>query len=192
MALTISTAPTIEPITVAELKQQCRIDNDDADDLLLSYIVAARGVVESRLRRQLITATWRLNLDRFPSWCIDIPLPPLLSITSVQYLDSDGTTQTLASSEYTVDIRSEPGRLTPAYGKSWPTTRDQVNAVTILYTAGYGDTRASVPQGIRQAIRLLAAHYYEMREPIVTGTIVAKVPETVDALIQQYRLMQYV
>ena len=58
-----------------------------------------------------------------------------------------------------------------AYDKSFPSIRTQANAVTVVYTAGYGTGTTDVPESIRLAIRLLVGSYYENRE----ATSVAKV-----------------
>ena len=40
-------------ITLDEIKLQCRIDNDDEDDLLSGYLVAAKAMVENHTNRVL-------------------------------------------------------------------------------------------------------------------------------------------
>src|SRR4030067_860491 len=83
----------------------------------------------------LITQTWELYLDAFPAWEIRVPKPTLQSITSIVYTDTDGILQTLAGSMYLVDNKSEPGRITPAFGEVWPVTRAQINAVIVRFVA---------------------------------------------------------
>ena len=78
MALAIKTAPTTEPLTIDEAKLHLREDGTDQDDLISSLIVAARQHVEDVLKRSLITQTWELWLEEFPSRdYIEIPFPPL-------------------------------------------------------------------------------------------------------------------
>ena len=84
-----------------------------------------------------------------------------------------------------------PGRVKQADGESWPAVSDNPQAVVITFVAGYGTGTTDVPEGIRLAIRMLTSHWYESREPIVIGTIVAKIPTTVDALLMQYRVPDY-
>lgn len=176
MALQLVTPPTVEPVTVDEMKLHCRIDHDDEDVAIGQYIVAARKYAETQLRRQLCTATWKLYLDCFPCWQIDVPLPPLVSVTTLTYTDTGGTTQTLTENTHFIkDIYSEPGRITPAYQQTWPSTRDVMNAVALTFVAGYGDPD-DVPEPIRFGIKLLVAEMYDKREPTVTGAIIASVP----------------
>lgn len=158
-----------------------------ADDAQLAALVtAAREMAEAITRRALLTQTWDLFLDEFPAAEIEVPLPRLQSVTSITYTDAAGVSQTLAAGAYQVDTASEPARLLPAYGTSWPCTRAVPNAVAVRYVAGYGDTPADVPQPIRQAVLLLVSGLYE-----------AAVPEealknsTVHALLAPHRVLRF-
>lgn len=188
--LRLHTPPAVEPISVEEAKSHARIDIDADDTLLGDYIAAAREWAERYTRRQFCTATWEWTLDRFPCSSLQAllaPRPPLASVSEIRYVDQDGATQVWDAGEYQVDARSEPGRILPAYGHTWPATRAQLAAVTITFVAGYGDAD-DVPQALRTAVRMLVSHQYETREPIVTGTIVATVPLGVEALLRAYRV----
>lgn len=192
MGLTLVTAPATEPITLDEAKKHCRVDVSDEDDLIRSLIVAARQHVESFTHRALVTQTWDYKLDGFPALgeCFEVPLAPVLSVTSITYLDTAGSSQTWSSSNYLTDIQagnySQRMRITPAYGISYPSTYGVMNAATVRFVAGYGAASA-VPQAIKAAIKILIGHWYRTREPIVTGTIVASVPMSVDALLWPYK-----
>lgn len=177
------TDATEEPVTWEQLQAQCRIDANDEQVYGESLIVAARQLVEARLRRALVTQTWRLNLDCFPDWAIEINKPRLIAVTHVKYKEvSDGTLTTLDSGDYTIDADSEPGRIMPAYGLSWPGVYDEVNAVQVTFTAGYGDADV-VPQSIKQAVLLLASHWFANREPVNIGNITSLLPMGVDSLL---------
>lgn len=109
----------------------------------------------------------------------------------VSYLDPSGVLQTLSSSAYIVgnqDNDKENGQLwlNSAAGYSWPSVLNQFNAVRIRYSVGYA-TAADVPEPLKQSIKLLISQMYEYRTPEVTGTIVAKIGFTIDALTQPYR-----
>ncbi len=182
MSLSLVTGPASEPVTLDQFKTHARIIRDDDDAFSQSCIVAARQYAEAKQRRQLMPATWRLTLDAFPEWYLGIPLPPLQSITSIAYVDDNGATQTLNPSLYIVDTYREPGLIVPAYGQAWPVARFQPNAVTVVFVAGYANA-AAVPDATKHAIKLLASHYYENREAVVTGTITGVLPLGVDALL---------
>ena len=169
MSLKIQTAPAIEPVTLNEAKVNLRIDTSPAtahpdDSLITSHIKTSRRWCEGFQNRAYITQTWDLYLDAFPNKdSIEIPLPPLQSVTYLKYKDSAGDLQTWDSSNYIVDINSEPGRIVLAYGKSWPMTYDEIQAVQIRFVAGYGDSAIDVPEEIKTAIYLKVTDLYENR-----------------------------
>jgi len=182
-----STAPTNEAVTLTEVLRHANITDDDTDTqiLLAEMVPKATRVVERALNRQLITATWKWYGEEFPDEILLEKLP-VATVSSIQYVDAEGTTQTLAATGYQTDLNSKdtPGRIKPAYGTSWPSTRgDTYNAVTVTFTAGYGGTAASVPATYKHAISMLCAHWYENREQYVTGTIVSEIPDTLKTLL---------
>ncbi len=201
-----ATPPAAEPVSLVEIKAHCRVDISDDDALLGGLIVAARQHVESLTRRQLINATWRLSLDAFPGvtrhvggWPrsaaegadIRLPRPRLQSVTSITYLDAAGAAQTLSPSSYTVSGDEEPGRIALAPGSDWPDTQaDRINAVQITYVSGYGADASSVPQALKQAVLLLAAHWYENREAVVVGTINSALAMAVESLCWPHTCME--
>lgn len=167
--LSLVTGPTTWPLSVADCKQHLRIDHSDEDTLIEGYLRAATAQAETVLDRQIMPATWRLSFHGFCGWQIDIPKPPLQSVSSITYLDTAGTTQTLSSSLYIVDTYSEPGRITPAYNAVWPSVRWQMNSVIITFVAGYTSALV-VPDRIKTGIKFLVSQWYEHRE-LTTGGI---------------------
>jgi uncharacterized phiE125 gp8 family phage protein len=184
-----TTSPFDDIITLQELKAHCRIDASDEDTYLEALILAARQYAENYTWRAFQTQTWRVTYDCFPC-IIEVPRPPLQSVTSIQYVDDAGDTQTLSTSLYQVDTKSQPGRIIPAYGASWPTVRsDTLNAVTVNFVAGYGDDPDDVPAGLRHAVKLIAAQWYERREPVEVGAVtVSALPLAVDALLGMHSM----
>lgn len=219
MSLTLVTPPAVLPVTEAEVWDHLRVPLlgspaapvDQAH--ILTLIRAIVGWLDGKdgiLGRALVTQTWDLKMDAFPGcrtsetgYCgsaaaadaIRVPLPPLQSVTSIGYVDSAGATQTLAASKYTVDTASLPARIVPVYGETWPSTRDEVDAVTVRFVAGYAgdgaspeDLRANVPTAIKQAIKILVAEAYQHREASVVGQAVAAMPFAAQALLAPYRV----
>lgn len=182
-AVVVTSEPAIEPVSLATAKLHCKIDTSEDDDLVTVLISTARRWCEARIAQQFITATRVLYLDRLPGDVITIPYPPLQAVSGITYVDSGGTTQTWSSSLYDVDIKTLPGRIRPKWGQTWPDVREQMNAVAVTYTCGYGLTAATVPTPIRQAMLLLIGHWYENREAINVGNIVSDVPLTIESLL---------
>ena len=189
--LILVTPPAGEPVSLTEAKAHLRIDSADDDSLIGALITAARQAAEAHMRRALITQTWRLTLDRFPAapqawWdgvrqaadmpgdgsVIELPRPPLVSVTSVTaYDDADNATVAGASS-YFVDSDGEPGRIVLRSGQTWPAAVRVANGVEVVFVAGYGAASA-VPQAIRQGMLMLIGQLFENREAMDGGAATA-------------------
>jgi uncharacterized phiE125 gp8 family phage protein len=191
MALTLITAPSAEPISVSEAKAspslRVAVATDDTD--IGTLITTARKLAETYTLHALVTQTWELVLDGFPTGGIVVPLPPLQSVTSVKYIDTDGTQQTLSALLYSVDTDTIPGLITPAYGEVWPVTRDEVNAVRVRFVAGFG-AASDVPEDIKSWIKIMVGTMYDNPQAVVVGVgqTVAPIPRNfVDGLLDDYR-----
>lgn len=185
--LTRTAAPATEPVSVEELKQHLNYTDSDQDQLISSYITTAREMVETDTERALITQTWTLKIDGFPSDGIEGRLCPLGSVLSITYTDSAGDSQTLATSVYLVS-GSEPWRVSLKSGQVWPTTYDQKDVVTVTFTAGYGGA-ADVPERAKQAIRLLVGHWFQNREAV--GQVGDEIVLAYNSLIDRLRWSGY-
>lgn len=185
----VTTAPTVEPVSVTDCKNQLRIDTSSDDTLISGYITAARETLERLMRRSFNTQTITMKLDGFPSGSIQInlPRPPTVSATSVVYVDENGATQTWSSANYTVDVQANPASISPNYDVDYPNTRTQPNNVTVVYVAGYGATAADVPEGIRLAIKMLVGNWYENREALVDHHL-RDVPLGIKMLVAAYEM----
>lgn len=139
MAKQIKTPPAREPVSLALAKSHLRVDGTDDDNLISGLIVAARRWCENYQNRTYMEQTWELWLDDFPAEdYIEIPLPPLQSITSIKYYDTDDTEATVTATDYIVDATGFIGRVVLADGKSWPTTSLRpAKGVCIEFVCGY-------------------------------------------------------
>lgn len=190
MGALLITPPSSEPVTLEEARAHLRLDDTTEDVYVEGLLRGARQHVEEVCWRGLVTQTWELVLDAFPDEDeVELPKGNLASITSVTYVDANGASQVLATTEYVADAVSVPGKLRLAYGKSWPSTRGQWDAVRVRYVVGW--SVAQVPQPIKQALLLLVSQMFEHRTPEVSGTIVSKVAFAVEALLAPYRLVGF-
>ncbi len=188
--LTETVAPTVEPVTLAEAKIHLRQDFPDDDDLITTLIAAARQHISMFTRRAFVDTTYTMKLDAYPTE-IWVPRSPLSSVTSITYIDSDGNSQTEASSVYDVDTDTEPGRISLADGQSWSDTRQQNNAVTVTFVAGYGAAATNVPETIRAAIKLLVGHWYQSREAVAVsiGGNIVEIPLALQMILDGQRVL---
>lgn len=203
MPLQLLTPPSVEPVTLDEAKAWLRVDTAYDDLLILGLVTAARIYAEEKTHRSLITQTWKLVLDSFPGpslmgvpygkafslpgHAIQLERPPVVSVTSINYLDMSSTPQVMPSTDYAVDLTSEPARVTPIFGKIWPINLPQIGSVSITYQAGYGTTMDTVPAGIKTWMMLRMGALYENREEVVVGSriVVAELPY-IDALLDPW------
>lgn len=141
-------SPSAEPVTLTEAKLQLRQNTADDDAAIIRRIRAAREWAEGITSRAIPAQTFELWFDEFPcdSGPIKVPNPPLGSVESVKYVDAAGTLTTVAAADYQVSTAREPGEIVPAFAKTWPTPRAQLDAVRIRYVAGWACT--SIAAGI--------------------------------------------
>lgn len=196
MIITRSVDPTQEPVTLEEVKEFLNITFNDKDKVLNSLITAAARNIEAYVHRSLVEQTWKYYLQGWPSGNeIKLPYPPLQSVTSVKYTDSDDSQTTWSSSSYEVDTDAEPGRIILAYGETWPsTTLSPKNPIEIEYVAGYDgdgespeDLAANIPESIKIAIKFdIEMHYARSSESFIN-----KLMSTRDALLFPYRVWTF-
>lgn len=186
MALRRITAPTTLAVTLADVVAQVKLNVGDDDALITSMLWSAMFLAEKETGRALMTQTWELTLDAFPD-AIELTRVPVQSIASFTYVDKNGATQNLTGSTYVLDTADGYGTayLVPAYATSWPTTRDQINAVKLQYVAGYADA-ASVPEPIKQWMRAMVAAMYKDREAYSDAKSYKL--EYLDGLLDEFRI----
>lgn len=194
----ITVGPDALPISLARVKEHVRVDGTGDDNLLTLYLAAAVSQAESITNRQLLQATRTLTLDQFPDSgeAIELPYPPLQSVSSVSYVDVNGDTQTLVpGDDYTLDNASDvtPALLWPV-DSDWPATKsDTPAAVTIVYVCGWTQSGspavADLPEAVEQWLLLRAAGLYGQRENVAMGNPheFKQLPRTfVDALLDPW------
>ena len=178
------------PISTAEAKTHLRVVHDEDDTYILTLINAATDWAEEFCRRKFMSQTAYLYLPAFPGAdYIKVPFGELQSVTSISYEDADGATQTLSSALYDVITDQLLGKVRLEPNETWPITESgRENAVTVTFLCGYGDESA-VPAPIKHALKLWISHLYEVREPVIIGTITAKMPLSIEALLWPYRIL---
>jgi uncharacterized phiE125 gp8 family phage protein len=167
MSLKITSQPASEPVTLAEVKLHLRLESDytTEDDALDRYIQAAREYCEGFQRRAYISTTYEMYLDSFPAGdAIKIPVNPLISVTSVNYYDTDDTEATMSSDDYLVETDNYESQISLKYGKNWPsTTLRPHRGVIVTFVAGYGADATYTPESVKQSVLLLVGDYYANR-----------------------------
>lgn len=190
MPLVMTSPPAAEPVTVADAKAHLRIDTDAEDTLIASLVLTSRLHIETALSLALITQSWTLLRDRWPSaGHVDLPLAPLRSVGEVRVKTANGDASVVPEQSYLIDLASRPPRLV------WnncapPLPGLAANGIEIELTAGFGDTADSVPAPLKRAILMLTAHWYEHRDPQEIGRAGARIPDAVSDLINPFRTIR--
>jgi|GEM_PF-490557 len=197
------------PLSLAEVKKSLRIDHDDDDDLIQSFMDAALALFDGAngcLGRAFLTQKWELRQARFSRWPyywgpaqrsydrvydplkwlewmrVEIPLPPLQSIDSIQYYDGAGVLQTLDPATYTIQLGGVGmWALLPLRGQVWPACdSSRLDAVRIKFTAGYKTIPAlkAERKTLLQAMMLMVGLWNENREAALVAdrAAVAELP----------------
>lgn len=184
MTIEITGTPSLDDIvTVAEIKSYLRVDYS-ADDTLIGVLRnAAITWVEDYCNTRMGDVTAVGYIDYFAP--TRVPVGPVNSITSITYTAPSGSTETLDTSKYYSDLKTKPARI---MFDNVPDVKDEaLNRVQVNMNLGYPE--ADVPQPLVQAVKLMTAHLYETRIPVVTGTITSEVPLALKALLNPYRVL---
>jgi len=150
-ALTITSQPDGELLSVDDAKRHLRVYDGSLDDEVTLLIRAARDYCERFTQRTLRTSVAR-TLKQCEWWCheLRLPWPPLLTVSAVTYYDSSNSLQTLASSNYSVETSTDGGgRIVWATAATIPSLYSRPDAVNVAFTTGYADATALPPVALQ-------------------------------------------
>lgn len=134
-------------VPIEKVRANMRIDGDYMDLLLEQWLTGITATAEHEIGQCLMPQTWEVRLDAFPA-LIDLP-HPVMSVSSVKYVDADGAERTLAPAAYRVIPERYVSTLAPARGATWPATWPEKHAVVVTVECGYGDTPDKVPPNVQ-------------------------------------------
>lgn len=164
MTYEITAQPAAEPLSTEEVRQFLNLTTTDDDAMLGVFIQAAREWAEKTTGRAVISTVITQYWDQWPTnWTLGIS--PVSGVTEIKYKDTDGVTQTWATSNYTADTVSIPARIWPTDSVEYPELGNYPNAVWVKYTAGVA-APAEVPADMKAAMLQKIAFLYENREDI--------------------------
>jgi len=187
--LPYSVTSSSETVLLSEAKAHLNVLDDTDDTYIASLITVARTAAEAHTKLDLVPKTVVWYLNDFPAGEIELrDHTPLRSVTTIHYLDADGTTAAVSTGDFNYDIYSEPPRIYEGYDDTWPTVypyMDAVNNVTITYASGY--TTATLPPQAKQAILIMVSDMYEHRESVAPGHLArpVEIPTAAERLLAQ-------
>lgn len=173
MRLSLNTAPSVEPCTLAEVRAWLRLpDSVTTDDTMIEDILipAARRACEGWMNRKIISQKWLISLDSQPSR-IELPYGYVTEVDSVKTIDDDGTTETTESASTCYHaVTGEQAQIFLRNGATWTTTTRAYDVMRIIYTVGWANAAAAPPE-LKQAVIATAAYWYEHPDAMPDGLV---------------------
>lgn len=159
-AVAVTVAPTDTPVSLSEVKAHLLVEHSLDDTLLTALLKAATHFVQTAANVYLMPQTVEISFSELCGDRVELPVWPIRAVSSVQYADADGATQTWSSGNYQTWLAHRPPLIAPAYGEPWPTTRaGLMRAAWVTCTAGYANA-AAVPEEAKHPVKLIVAHNY--------------------------------
>ncbi len=181
-------APALEPVTLAQTKEFLRVDDSNEDSFISSLIVAARIHVETITSRALISQSWRVVRDCWPSdRIVNLPIGPLLSLSAITTYDEEGNANGLPLAQFQPETNIAPARIFLPKTISGQVVMRERAAIEIDYVAGFGVSESDVPADLKQAIFTLIAYWFEHRDAVVIAGSGSIVPNGFDNLVAAYK-----
>jgi uncharacterized phiE125 gp8 family phage protein len=167
MVLTeIAPAPEL-PVSAEQFKAHLRLgqgfpDDGSEDAPLQLYLANATAAVEAVTGKALVRRAFRLQVA---GWGRDgrlaLPIGPVVAVNAVTFV-GPGAPVALPAGGWSLAPGTQRQVLSGTGGEALPAVPAGYVA-ELDFSAGFGDTGAAVPGELRQAVLLLAAHYYEER-----------------------------
>lgn len=178
------------PVPLREFAAHLRLahgfsDDGSEDGLLELYLRNATAMIERRTAQALISRVHTLQIG-----CWDrkghlvLPIGPVEQIERIQFISTSATTE-LDPEDWVLQPGTQRQRVTGPLGAAlWPIPQGSI--AELRFTAGYGGSWNSVPDDLRQAVLLLAAHLYENRFGELEGSDPSGVPAGVLSIVAQH------
>lgn len=192
MMLTEMTTVPGASLPMQALKDHLRLGTGFTEDgmqdgLIETYLRAAMAAVERRIGKVLLARRFKLVLEDWRA-AAEQPLPvaPVSGIVAVTVVDAAEVATGVDAGRYRLVPDLHRPKLV-ALGILLPTVPMDGRA-EVVFDAGFGAVWAEVPADLAQAVILLAAEYYEVRQ--VGEGREAGLPFAVQALIERWRTVR--
>lgn len=189
--LTTLTEPKVEPVDLSEAQDHLRVVDDESLSEITLLYTAARQWAEAYTGRKFIRQQLRMVWHDFPhARGFSLPYAPVRSTDAlvVRYYEVGSTATVWSSTNYTLVHEADPAAVWLKRDQEFPFVElENGRGVEVDYWVGYSTGPNGVPDIIKAGIHMVAAHWYENRETVVTGTIASQVPLSAKAALAAYR-----
>lgn len=153
------------------------------DKVIAGFLRAALSAIEARISRAILARPFKLTVNCWSKSDAQVfPLAPVTSVTLVELRDANDVATLVGSEVWRLKADAAVPQL-EAKGAALPQIASKGTA-QISFIAGYTSWE-DVPADMKQAVMLLASHYYENRNE--THLSQGCMPFGVTALIERYR-----
>lgn len=195
MARSLYIVDSIIPVlSTDEAKQHLRVSNSNDDAYIDSLILACTKMAESYCNIQIMEGTLTQTADcwedTFELYQSPVQNSAAISITSINYYNSDNVLTLWPTTEYVLDAIHSPARIGLEVGKDYPTLANRIDAIQIIYTSGY-TSATDVNKLLKQAILILVGQWYENRQEAIVGRSVGTIPMTATYILDRYRIRNF-
>jgi uncharacterized phiE125 gp8 family phage protein len=193
MILTEVSAPPSAAVPVRAFAEHLRLGTGFADDgaedqVLELYLRAAMAAIEARIGRALIAREFTWTVTRWREEASQgLPIAPVSAVSAITLVSPEGAETAVEPGTWAMLRDAARPRLVGRSGRPLPRIPRGAHA-EIRFTAGFGAGWQDVPADLRQAVFLLAAHYYENRSEPTQGA--GSMPFGVLVLIEAYRTLR--
>jgi len=169
---TRTTPSTALAVDRAKIKRHLKIEHTAEDDDIDDMIQAAQRIVENYLWETLMQTTWTLAQNCFERE-MELLHGTVSSVTSVKYIDADGTEQEVSSANYDLITLSVPAMVRLKDNVTFPLTDVRPDAIRIIYVAGETDNSNIGPE-IVSAIKLIVGDLEANRTDEPSAEVLSK------------------
>lgn len=180
--------PVNKPVDMTDLRIHCRLQEGEDDTALAGFLAAAVAYLDGWrgiLGRCMITQTWDVAYQA-RSYRLRLPFPDVTSAV-VKCRDADGVEQTIDAGQHTLSADAFGSLLYFRPGLIWPDLDHEMpDPIKITVVAGFGVEHTDVPDSLKEAIKMMVAHWLRCRE-LGSSEPLKEIPMGFTSLIAPYR-----
>ena len=157
------------------------------DGVLQGFLRAAMAAIEARTGKILLLRDFSWNLTMWRDLAAQtLPVAPVRAITGIEMVLRDGSRDSVDNGLFWLE-RDQSRPRVRSVGACLPSI-PSAGSVIVNFESGFGETWGEIPADLRQAVMLLAAHYYEYRNE--TSLSDGCMPFGVSSLIERYKVLR--